>query len=61
MWVSSNMTRYDVIPLEWIVDEEDYARAAAVLVPEGETLTDMEKETAERYQLKVISSIDRIS
>ena len=55
------MTRYDVIPLEWIVDEEDYARAAAVLVPEGETLTDTEKETVERYQLKVISSIDRIS
>ena len=55
------MTRYDVIPMDWIVDGEDYARTEAVLVPDGETLTDAEKETVERYQLQVINTIDRIS
>ena len=49
----NRMTRYDVIPMDWIVDGEDYARTAAVLVPDGETLTDAEKEIVKKYDLIV--------
>ena len=49
----NRMTRYDVIPMDWIVDGEDYARTEAVLVPDGDTLTDAEKEIVKKYDLIV--------